>query len=117
MGVSKWTQASDMPSMASTSCAMISGGSGLPELRVGVAVGKLGDGFAVVADAEAAIVGDDGDFGGFQAPLFEDAEDFVLAAFIGDEEHALLAFREHDFVRRHAGFALGDEIEFDLDAD
>ena len=56
----------------------------------------------------------DGD--GVESPLVEDAEDFVLAAFFGDEEHALLRFAEHDLVGGHAGFALGDEVEFDLDA-
>ncbi len=37
--------------------------------------------------------------------------------FCGDEEHALLRLREHDFVGGHAGFALGDEVELDGDAE
>ena len=41
----------------------------------------------------------------------------MLAALDGDEEHALLAFGEHDFVGGHAGFALGDEVELDIEAD
>ena len=44
-------------------------------------------------------------------------EDFVLAALVGDEQHALLRFGEHDLVGRHAGFALRDAVELDLDAD
>ena len=33
-----------------------------------------------------------------------------------DEQHALLRFGEHDFVRRHAGLALRHERHVDLDA-
>src|ERR1035441_401293 len=81
------------------------------------AVGNFGDNFAVVADAELAVAGDDADLGGFEAPLLEDAEDFVLAALIGHQQHALLALGEHDLVGRHAGFALRDAVKFDFDAD
>src|ERR1035437_5948047 len=81
------------------------------------AVGDFGDDFAVVADAKLAVAGDDADLGGFEAPLLEDAEDFVLAAIIGHQQHALLALGEHDLVGRHAGFALRDAVKFDFDAD
>src|SRR6266436_8968217 len=40
----------------------------------------------------------------------------MLAAFFGDEEHALLGFAEHDFVGAHAGFALGNFGKIDFDA-
>jgi len=50
------------------------------------------------------------------SPHFLKTEHFALAALFGDEEHALLRFTEHDFVRRHAGFALGNFSEIDLDA-
>ena len=52
-----------------------------------------------------------------EAPLFEDAQDFVFAALFGHQQHALLAFGEHDFVGGHAGFALRNEVEFDIEAD
>ena len=54
---------------------------------------------------------------GVQAPLPEDAEDFVLAALLGHQQHALLRFGEHDLVGRHAGFALRHAVQIDLDAD
>src|SRR5438046_3113752 len=50
------------------------------------------------------------------APLFEHGEDFMLAALPRHQQHALLRFAEHDFVRGHAGFALGNFGEIDLDA-
>ena len=34
----------------------------------------------------------------------------------GDQQHAFLRFAEHDFVRRHAGFALRNFREIDFDA-
>src|SRR6478735_3756352 len=59
MGVSKKRQASDMPSMASTSWAMISGRSGLPKLRqlvaatgsAAIAIERHRDGGAGLLDA------------------------------------------------------------------
>ena len=46
----------------------------------------------------------------------EDAEDFVLAAFLRDQQHALLRLAQHDLVGRHAGFALRHQIQLDLQA-
>ncbi len=80
-------------------------------------VGDLGDELAVMADAHDVVGGDDADLGAVEAPLCEDVEDFLFAALFGDEEHALLRFGEHDFVGGHAGFALGDEVELDRDAE
>ena len=82
-----------------------------------LAIGNLGDDLAVVLHAQQAVVGDSADGDGVQTPLLEDLENFVFAAFLGDEQHALLGFGEHHFVRRHAGFALRDQVEIDLDAD
>ena len=79
-------------------------------------VGDFGDDFAVMEDAHLRIGDDLSDGYGVKAPLFEDLEDFVFTAFLGDEQHALLGFAEHDLVGGHAGFALGDVVEFDLDA-
>ena len=71
---------------------------------------------AVVLDPGDAAFGDLADDHGVQSPLLENAEDFVLAALFRDEQHALLRFAEHDFVRRHAGFALRNFGEIDFDA-
>ena len=51
---------------------------------------------------------------GVKSPLLEDAEDLVLAAFLGHQQHALLRFAQHDFVRSHAGLALGHQVELNL---
>ena len=78
--------------------------------------GNLRDDFSVILDDAAGRRGDFADDGGIEAPLFENVEHFVFAAFFGDEEHALLRFAEHDFVGSHAGFALGNVGEIDFDA-
>src|SRR5256885_13063133 len=38
--------------------------------------------------------------------LLEDRQDFMLAALLRHQQHALLGFAEHDLVGRHAGLAL-----------
>ena len=73
-----------------------------------------GDSAAVVDTGDAAF-GDLADDNRVQPPLFENVEHFALAAFFGDEQHPLLRFAEHDFVRRHAGFTLGNFGKIDLD--
>ena len=79
-------------------------------------VGNVGHQHAVMADAQARLGLDGADDDGVEAPLGEDAQDFVFAAFFGHQQHALLAFGEHDFVGAHAGFALRDEVELDIEA-
>ena len=71
---------------------------------------------AVIQNFRDAAVGDRADNDGVESPLFENVEDFALASFFRDEQHALLRFAEHDFVRRHAGFALRNFGEIDFDA-
>ena len=56
------------------------------------------------------------DLDGIQSPFFEDAKDFLFAAFLRHEQHALLRFAQHDFVGSHASFALRHQVEFDFDA-
>ena len=51
-----------------------------------------------------------------QTPFGKDAQHFVFAALFGDQQHALLALGEHDLVGGHAGFALGNEVELDVEA-
>ena len=41
---------------------------------------------------------------------------FLFAAFVDDDEHALLRFRKHDFVAAHVRRALRDLVQLDLDA-
>ena len=41
----------------------------------------------------------------------------LLAAGLQHHQHALLAFGEHHLIGRHAGFALGDLVEVQLDAE
>ena len=70
----------------------------------------------MLPDAQQAIPSDRANRNGIQAPLAENLEDLVFPALRGHQQHALLRFREHDFVRRHAGFALRHQVQFDLDA-
>ena len=78
--------------------------------------GNFGGDRAVIQHAQHSIVGDFADFHGVESPFVEHVEDFALAAALGDQQHALLRFAEHDFVRRHAGFALRDARQIDFDS-
>jgi hypothetical protein len=80
-------------------------------------VRDLGHSLAVLPDAEFAIAGHGADLDRFEPPLAEDFENFGLAPLGGHQQHSFLRFRKHDVVRRHAGFALRDAVELDLDAD
>ncbi len=80
-------------------------------------VWNLSDDFSVLEHAQLVVGRHLADFDGIESPLFEDAEDFVLATFLRDQQHALLRFAEHDLVGSHAGLALRHAVEFDLDAD
>src|ERR1700722_6628755 len=71
---------------------------------------------AVFEHAQYVVRCDFADFDCIESPLFEDTEDFVLAAFLRNQQHALLRFAEHDFVGSHAGFALRNAIEFNFDS-
>src|ERR1039458_6057157 len=79
-------------------------------------VRNFSDDFAVFEYAHLRIGGDPADFHRIQSPLLEDAEDFLFAAFLRDQQHALLRLAEHNLVRSHAGFALRDAVEFDFDS-
>ena len=78
--------------------------------------GNFGGDAAMMQHAQHAIVGDAADFDGVESPFVEYVEDFALAAAFGDQQHALLRFAEHHFVRRHAGFALRHASKIDFDA-
>ncbi len=79
-------------------------------------VGNLGNDFSVLQHAHLAVCGDAPDLDGIESPLFEDAENFLFAAFLRHQQHALLRFAQHDLVRRHASFALGHAVKFDFSA-
>ena len=68
-------------------------------------------------NAHLAVVGNAADFDGIQAPFFEDLENFLLAALLRHQQHALLGLTQHDLVGGHAGLALRHQVEFDLGAD
>ena len=71
---------------------------------------------AVPTEREIAAIGGLSDDGGVQAPLFEDTLRFRFAAGLQHHEHALLAFAQHEFVRRHALLARRNSIEIKQDA-
>ena len=79
-------------------------------------IGNVGDQFAVMADAQARLGLDSADDDGIESPLGENAQDFVFPALLRHQQHALLAFGEHDLVRAHGGFALGHAVELDVKA-
>src|SRR5450631_954503 len=80
-------------------------------------VGNIGDEYAVMADLQAVLADDMADDDAVQSPLFKDAEDLLFAALCGYQQHALLALAQHDLVGGHAGSALGNEVEFDIETD
>ena len=61
---------------------------------------------ATLQNSQTAIVGHAANFDGIEPPLLEDAKNFILAAALGDKQHAFLRFAQHDFVRRHVRLAL-----------
>ena len=75
------------------------------------------DQFSVLQNPHHWIARHAANFRGIEPPLFENLEHFRFAALFGDEQHALLGFRKHDFVSGHPGFALWYAIEFDFKAD
>ena len=79
-------------------------------------IGNFGDDFSVVQHAHLAVGSNAAHFHRVQSPFFENAKDFLLAAFLRHQQHALLRFAQHDFVGSHAGFTLGHEVEFDFSA-
>ena len=72
--------------------------------------------FAVLQHAQFVVSRDLAHLDRIESPFFENAEDFVLAAFLRHQQHALLRLAEHDLVRSHAGFALRHAVEFDFNA-
>ena len=63
---------------------------------------------AVILHAQNSVGRDMANGDRVESPLVKDGEYFVFAALLRHQQHALLRFREHDFVGRHAGLALRD---------
>ncbi len=77
----------------------------------------VGFDLAVVGDDHAAGVGRRADDGEVEPPLLEDGLSLGFRARLQHHQHALLAFRQHHLVCRHARFALRHVIEVEGDAD
>jgi hypothetical protein len=71
---------------------------------------------AAVVHAHHVVGGDSTNLRAIESPLREDSDHFNFAALFGHKQHALLRLRQHDLVRRHAGLALGNLVEFNGDA-
>ena len=80
-------------------------------------IGNFSHDFAVLQHPHFRLADYAADGHGVESPLLENAEDFLFAAVLGDQQHALLRLAEHDLVGRHAGFALRHQVELDLQAD
>ena len=71
---------------------------------------------AVPLEDHVARVGNFADHGEVELPLAEDLLGLGLAAGLQHHEHALLAFREHHFIGRHAGLAARHLVHVEADA-
>ena len=94
----------------------------LAEQLVGFLVGQrrirnLRHHFAVLQNTQLVVRRDAAYLDGVQPPFFENPEDFMLAAFLRHQQHALLRLAEHDLVRSHASFTLRHAVEFEFDSD
>ena len=78
--------------------------------------GDRGHLFAAPEDTHGAIAGDFADYRAVQVPLLKNADDVLLAAALGDDEHSLLRLGQHDFVRSHSAFANGHFVEVEANA-
>ena len=94
------------------------GGGAAVEGRFGFERGEgdVGLDRALVADDDAAGVGEVADHGEVELPLAEDALGLGLAAGVEHHQHALLRLRQHHLVGGHAGLALRHGVEVELDA-
>ena len=70
----------------------------------------------MLPDAQQPVCRDGANRDGIQPPLAENPEDLVFLTSLRHQQHALLRFREHDLVRRHAGLALRHPVQFDFNA-
>ncbi len=71
----------------------------------------------MVADDDAAGIGDTANDGEVEVPFFENVAGKLLAVRTQHHQHAFLAFGQHELIGGHAGFARGDVVEVQFDAD
>ena len=71
----------------------------------------------LVKDAEAQVVGRLADNCEIQTPFAEDGLGLLFLFGTQDHEHALLAFRKHHFIGRHALFTDRHMIKVQFDAE
>src|SRR5204863_9962998 len=76
----------------------------------------VNDDISVVLDDHSAGIGDEADLSPGQIPFIENLLNLLFAPAMNDDQHALLRFAEHDFVGGHVRRALGNFVQFDLDA-
>jgi len=77
---------------------------------------NFGGNRAMIQHAQNSVFCDFADFHRVESPLVEHVEDFPLAAAFRHQQHALLRFAQHDFVRRHPGFALRHPRQIDFNS-
>ena len=71
---------------------------------------------AVILHAKHARIGDHADRHRIQPPLVEHAENFVFPALFRHQQHPLLRFGQHHFIRSHARLALRNVLHIELHA-
>ena len=70
----------------------------------------------MIQNAKLTVGGDAADFDCVEPPFLKDLEHLALAPALGDQQHALLRFAEHDFIRSHSRFALGHACEVNFNS-
>ena len=78
---------------------------------------QFGHHASALLDPQEPVRRDRSDLYGVEPPFLEDRQDLAFSTAFGYQQHALLRFREHDFVGRHPALALRHAVEFDLDPD
>ena len=76
----------------------------------------LGNNLAVLQHPHAVFADNAPDLDRVESPFAENFVNFFLAAFLRDQQHALLRFAQQDFISAHPSFALRDAIHFDFNA-
>lgn len=79
--------------------------------------GNLADNFAACFKDKSVGVRHGADDSEVELPFFENRPRHVFAAGFENHQHALLAFGQHDLVRRHCLFAHRHQVEIEFDAD
>ncbi len=78
-------------------------------------IGNFGDNSTVLQHPHPVLADYAADLDRVEPPLAEHAIDFFLAAFLCDQQHALLRFAQKNFVSAHAGLALRYAVHLNFD--